>query len=192
MVRAHRMPTTVTRFFATPQSLYTLISHPLRLEDGTWNSDDEVPLSPLSVRSFASSRPPSEAAPPSPGASFGPETSAPVNPPPGTEGGRSRQEKLMGNAAPPQAPRVYPGTIRPEGVDMVASREAEVRHLTPAVLLLLRGLLLIDSSDEFVRHASWVYPCLADLVVVRSLEVRAAVRELLMRVTPLLILSVGR
>ncbi|CAM9484990.1 unnamed protein product, partial [Hapterophycus canaliculatus] len=63
----------------------------------------------------------------------------------------------------------------------------EVRHLTPAVLLLLRGLLLLKPAEAFAREADWVYPCLADLVVVRSLEVRAAVRELLSeRIAPLL------
>lgn len=54
-----------------------------------------------------------------------------------------------------------------------------MRHLTPAVLLLLRGLLLLRPDGAFAREAPWVYPCLADLVVVRNLEVRAAVRELL-------------
>lgn len=62
-----------------------------------------------------------------------------------------------------------------------------MRHLTPAVLLLLRGLLLWRPAETFAREAGWVYPCLSDLVVVRSLEVRAAVRELLStRISPLL------
>lgn len=68
---------------------------------------------------------------------------------------------------------------RPEVADLAASREAEVRYLTPPVLLLLRGLIVLKPNDAFAREASWVYPCLTDLVVVRSLEVRAAVRELL-------------
>lgn len=54
-----------------------------------------------------------------------------------------------------------------------------MRHLTPAVLLLLRGLLLLRPDEAFAREARWVFPCLVDLVVVRSLEVRAVVRELL-------------
>lgn len=76
---------------------------------------------------------------------------------------------------------------RREAIGLTASQETEVRHLTPAVLLLLRGLLLLKPSEAFAREACWVYPCLADLVVVRSLEVRAAVRELLStKVAPLL------
>lgn len=78
------------------------------------------------------------------------------------------------------------GGLRPQDQDeqrqpanLLASAEAEVRHLTPAVLLLLRGLLLLRPAEAFTREAKWLYPCLADLVVVRSLEVRAAVRELL-------------
>ena len=76
---------------------------------------------------------------------------------------------------------------RREEADLTASQETEIRHLTPAVLLLLRGLLLLEPSEAFAREACWVYPCLADLVVVRSLEVRAAVRELLStKIAPLL------
>ncbi|CAN0105908.1 unnamed protein product [Laminaria digitata] len=76
---------------------------------------------------------------------------------------------------------------RREALGLAASQETEIRHLTPAVLLLLRGLLLLKPLEAFAREACWVYPCLADLVVVRSLEVRAAVRELLStKMAPLL------
>lgn len=72
----------------------------------------------------------------------------------------------------------------------MATRESEVRYLTPPVLLLLRGLLLLE-PEQFGKEACWVYPCLADLVVVRSLEVRATVRELLSsRVGPFLSLPI--
>ena len=55
------------------------------------------------------------------------------------------------------------------------------------MLLLLRGLLLLEPSEAFAGEAGWIYPCLVDLVVVRNLEVRAAVRELLSaRLAPLL------
>lgn len=64
-------------------------------------------------------------------------------------------------------------------VDLAATRESEVRHLTPAVLLLLRGLLLLEDREVFRGEARWVYEGVSDMVVVRSLEVRAAVRELL-------------
>lgn len=77
-----------------------------------------------------------------------------------------------------------PDGERPEVLDLKGSREADIRHLTPAVLLLLRGFLLLDPAEAFFREASWMYPYLADLVVVRSLEVRAAVRELLSRMGP--------
>ncbi|CAM9482331.1 unnamed protein product, partial [Ectocarpus sp. 12 AP-2014] len=73
-----------------------------------------------------------------------------------------------------------------EPANLVASAEAEVRHLTPAVLLLLRGLLLLQPAEAFDREAGWLCPRLADLVVVRSLEVRAVVRELLTRIAPLI------
>lgn len=67
--------------------------------------------------------------------------------------------------------------LRRNEPDMMASKESEIRHLTPPLLLLLRGLLLLD-PNEFASEASWVFPSLADLVVVRNLEVRATVREL--------------
>ena len=79
---------------------------------------------------------------------------------------------------------------RREALGWAASQETEIRYLTPAVLLLLRGLLLLKPSEAFAREACWVYPCLVDLVVVRSLEVRAAVRELLStKMAPLLAFS---
>ncbi len=95
----------------------------------------------------------------------------------GSGGGRGRGLSLARPRPPPQR----------EPANLLASAEAEVRHLTPAVLLLLRGLLLLRPSETFAGEASWVYPCLVDLVVVKSLEVRAAVRELLSaRLAPLL------
>ena len=166
--------------------------------------DDEAPVSPVSISSISSSRPASETARSTPGGAkrgeFGLDFPVPGIPP-GGEGGRGkvRQERSAGNMAP-QAPRI-PSSHRPvhaatsstgyrsEAVDLVATWDLEVRRLTPAVLLLLRGLLLLELPEEFAWQASWVYPCLADLVVVRSLEVRAAVRELLLRFAPLLSLS---
>lgn len=68
---------------------------------------------------------------------------------------------------------------RPAEVDLGATREREVSALTIPVLLLLRGLSLLQPAVAFYRHASWLFPCLADLVVVRSSEVRESVRDLL-------------
>ncbi|CAN0516210.1 unnamed protein product [Ectocarpus sp. 12 AP-2014] len=87
---------------------------------------------------------------------------------------------------PPAAGGLGPQHQQREPANLVASAEAEVRHLTPAVLLLLRGLLLLQPAEAFDREAGWLCPRLADLVVVRSLEVRAVVRELLTRIAPLI------
>lgn len=70
------------------------------------------------------------------------------------------------------------GLVRRREPDFLATMESEIRYLTPPLLLLLRGLLHMEPGS-FAKEASWVYPALADLVVVRNLEVRATVRELL-------------
>lgn len=98
-----------------------------------------------------------------------------------------QQQHQQSLFTPSSHPRIVRSGTRGIDIDLLATREAEVRYLTPAVLLLLRGLLLLEPQEVFSREARWVYPCVADLVVVRSLEVRAAVRELLStRLWPLL------
>ncbi|CAM9631501.1 unnamed protein product [Choristocarpus tenellus] len=63
-------------------------------------------------------------------------------------------------------------------MDLALTKREEVRHLVPAMLLLLKGLLLLP-SERFAAEAPWVYPILVDLVGARDPTVRGLVRELL-------------
>ncbi|CAM9892609.1 unnamed protein product [Scytosiphon promiscuus] len=164
------------------------------LEDGLWSTADYddaaaaaaalAPPSPSHHKSGFSARSPSNHNAASSASSPTPST--------GSRGQQQQQQQQQQqlNASVSRAGSAAQQRQRyqhREPANLVASAEAEVRHLTPAVLLLLRGLLLLDPAEAFAREADWVYPCVTDLVVVRSLEVRAAVRELLSkRIAPLL------
>lgn len=99
-------------------------------------------------------------------------------PVPRTPSKRSQHHQQLGRLGGVVVPVPGGGLVRRSEPDVVATMESEIRYLTPPLLLLLRGLLHMERS-AFAREAGWVYPALADLVVVRNLEVRATVRELL-------------